>query len=151
MGANRTGEGRVGRGITDAVYVDVDGTLLLWPTKVGSPTPEETAAARRMISGDAYEHGKPREGDEHLCPTINVALVARLKAWYAEREAAGASPLIVIWTMGGRQHAELAMMLCDFDMGYCVDCLPKPDVMVDDAGALLMRKHPVVTPEAFML
>jgi len=126
---NQTGEGRVGRGITDHVYVDVDGTLLLWPTKPGGATGGELAAAHRNISAIADQ--KPEDipaADRALVPRVNWPLVEQIKAWANRRNGT-----IVIWTTGGSEHAELAMMLCGLDMGYLVVCVGKPDLIVDDA------------------
>lgn len=59
MAKNKTGEFRVGRGLTDHVFVDVDGTLLDW---------------RGAVCG-TWE----------AKPTINQRLVAELKKWKEKR------------------------------------------------------------------
>lgn len=141
MGANRTGEGRVGRGITDHVYVDVDGTLLLWPTKAGSPKPIEIEALRCVLAGGSA----PRE---HL-PAVNTRLVVQLTQWYFKRVAADGVPVLVIWTMGGPPHADMARRWCNFDTRMHIMCVGKPDMMVDDGGARFLPKHPVVLPHEF--
>lgn len=116
MAADKQGEGRVGRGITDHLYVDVDDTLF-------------------MGNGSG---------------PVNWPLVEEIKKWYSQREAAGAEPCIVIWTMGGAAHAEEAMMKCDLDMGFRVVCIAKPDLMVDNGGhQWFYNKFRVVLPEAF--
>lgn len=103
---------KVGRGETNHVFVDVDGTLLIWPTRAGSPLPGET-------------------------PMVNLPLVAALRRW------AAAGGRIVIWTMGGLAHAEMARQLCGLD----AICIPKPDLVVDDGP--LLKKFPVATPTGF--
>lgn len=141
MGQNLAGGGRVGRGITDAVYVDVDGTLLLWPTVQGSPRPEEVRNAQDKVLG--------RPHTPVMLPTINRRLVAELHRWYISRAAHGGKPLIVIWSMGGHDHAQLAADLCDFPKAMRVCCMPKPDMMVDDGAAIFFKKHPVTLPDLF--
>lgn len=143
MGANQCGEGRVGRGITDAVYVDVDGTLLFWPTSLGGPTPQELRNARDKCAGLPHTPG--------MLPRVNTRLVGELHRWYVTRVSKGGSPVIVIWSMGGRQHALMAVTFCDFPAAMHIRCLPKPDCIVDDGGgALLFKKHPVQLPHEFM-
>lgn len=106
---------KLGRGETNHVFVDVDGTLLIWPTTPGSPRPGET-------------------------PAVNADLVRRLKSWQAR------GMRIVIWTMGGVQHAELARDLCGLAGALCI---AKPDIAIDDAGDGFKRKLPVVLPAEF--
>jgi len=137
---------RAGRGITDHVCVDVDGTLILWATGPGSCTEAEVAAATRNISAIAERRAEeiPAE-DRHLVPRVNWPLVEELKKWANRRDGT-----IVIWTMGGPKHAELAMMLCGLDMGYRVECIAKPDLIVDDAGHdKLFARHRAVLPHEF--
>ena len=142
MGANQQGEGRVGRGITDAVYVDVDGTLLLWPTVQGAPSPEELRNARDKVLGLPHTPS--------MLPRPNARLIAELHRWYVTRIAKGGSPVIVIWSMGGRAHALMAAELCDFPRAMHIRCMPKPDCIIDDGGpALLFKKHPVLQPHEF--
>lgn len=156
MGANQTGGFRVGRGITDVIAVDVDGTLLLWPERNGGASAREIEAARRHVgrmaeaSCDDMNGVEASEEDRRFLPRINAPLVKELKAWAAARAAAGGNPHFLFWTMGGEEHAELAMILCGFDMGHRYTLVGKPDIIVDDAGqALLSKKHPVVLPSDF--
>lgn len=95
-----------GRWVTNHVFCDVDGTLLLWPTVPGSPQPGET-------------------------PTVNVELVEALRAW--KRESGGT---IVLWSRGGTAHADMARALCAIE----AVCIAKPDLMIDDADPMLLKK-----------
>lgn len=106
---------KVGRGETDHVFVDVDGTLLIWPTNPGAPRPGEV-------------------------PTVNTRLVAMLK------EAQRRGLKVVIWTMGGQAHAEMARRLCGLEGAICI---PKPDIVIDDAPDFFKKKLPAVKPEFF--
>lgn len=91
-------------GETPAVYVDVDGTLLLWPDRPGRvPRPGEPG------------HGKP--------PTINKALADALRAWHRGGRC------LVLWSRGGKAHCEYAAQLCGLKPDAC---LPKPRVAIDD-------------------
>jgi hypothetical protein len=105
---------KLGRGETGHVFVDVDGTLLIWPTRPGSPRPGET-------------------------PSVNRPLVDALKRWTAT------GGRVVIWTMGGIAHAEMARELCALDAAVC---MAKPDIVVDDGDVL--RKMPFASPAAFV-
>lgn len=108
---------KIGRGETNHLYVDVDGTLLIWPTVAGSPRSGET-------------------------PKVNEALVDCIKRWLKVSKGR-----LVIWSMGGPEHAELAATLCGFDT--CI-CIAKPDLVIDDAAhKLFMPKFPGMLPEAF--
>jgi hypothetical protein len=150
MAEDRKGEGRVGRGITDHVFVDVDGTLLVWPTKPGGASAGEVEAAYRNVN--ALSSRSPAlviAEDRHLVPRVNWDLVEELEAWAARRNGT-----IVIWTMGGTSHAELAMRCCDWDRGEDafpkVRCIAKPDVMVDDAKhEKWTARHRVIQPHEF--
>lgn len=139
MGQDRTGNFRVGRGVNDWVYVDVDGTLLLWPTDPGSPLPREVEAARRKAYGLNLA-----PGTEAYLPRVNTTLVNELLRWAAKRKG-----VVAIWSMGGAEHATLARKLCGLDNFSWVICLAKPDMMVDDGARHLMAKHPVVLPGDF--
>lgn len=75
----------MGAGLTNHVFVDVDGTLLIWPTRAGSPGPGEV-------------------------PKVNQPLVDQLKAWKVKTGGT-----LVIWTRGGTAHAEMARKLCGLD------------------------------------
>lgn len=114
MAANKKGEGRVGRGLTDTVYVDVDSTLLMWPNGVNNGA-----------------------------PVINVRLVAELLKWRK-----GRAGTIVIWTTGGKAHAEKAAQLC-FPGDLDVTCVAKPDLVIDDGAQVLGRLIPAVLPDQF--
>ncbi len=97
--------------IRQTVYVDVDGTLVFWPGNRPGRYP------RKGESG----HGED--------PAINTKLVERLKASDAD---------IVIWSRGGKTHAEWAAKFCDID---AVACLSKPDLMVDDGRRWMDTSH----------
>lgn len=86
---------KIGRGETNHLYVDVDGTLLIWPTNPGSPRPGEQ-------------------------PRINVELVECIKRW---QSVSGGQ--LVIWSMGGVKHCEMAAELC----GFIGVCIAKPDLI----------------------
>lgn len=126
----------VGRGETNHVFVDVDGTLLVWPTKPGSPHSLELEAARRFARGEPLSALQAAR-----LPRVNAELVRALKLW---QEQTGGT--IVIWTMGGRAHAELARTLCWLDGAVCI---AKPDLAVDDAGEAFRKKLPVCLPGDF--
>lgn len=139
MANDFTGQGRVGRGITDHVCVDVDGTLLLWPAKAGSARPEEVAAAYAYLAGDPH--------DLALLPRVNHELVAALDKWRARRKGT-----IVIWTMGGWMHADMARRFVGW--GHLrppeVVCMGKPDLIIDDAGHdKLFSRHRAIFPHEF--
>lgn len=140
MAKNRTGEGRVGRGLTDHLYVDVDGTLLIWPARGGGATHAETMAARKLWRDEPLTEEERR----HL-PVINAELVRRINAWQAARPTG----TLVIWSLGGTEHAKMARDLCGFPSG--TPCIAKPDLMVDDAaGETFAKKFPMVHPDAFL-
>jgi hypothetical protein len=144
---NGTGQGRVGRGATDWLYVDVDGTLLLWPTDPGAPRFEEIEETRKWI-----ENPMDPKINSALVAKINVGLVAAILVWLAERRLHGGEPKVAIWSMGGQDHAALAFRMCfarvQIERNDFV-CLAKPDLMVDDGARHLMAKHPVVLPHEF--
>lgn len=142
MGQNKSGAFRVGRGLTDHVFVDVDGTLLLWPTAAGAPAEHEVEALNEYILGN-------RVNAKHL-PRSNVPLVLELTKWYDARKRAGGDPVLVIWSMGGPGHAAAAREYCAFPPYMSIFCMGKPDVIVDDAtGETLARKHTCVQPDNF--
>lgn len=92
-------------GETPAIYVDVDGTLLIWPGKPG----------RVPRKGEAG-HGFP--------PRINYRLVNALQNWHR------CGKVLVLWSRGGVGHCEYAARLC----GLAPDaCLPKPRIAIDDS------------------
>lgn len=105
---------------TGTIFVDVDGTLLLWPTVAGAPRPGEV-------------------------PTVNQPLVDAIKRWlYADT-----ARRLVIWTMGGTEHAVMAATICGLPMAIC---LAKPEFIIDDADAKLFhKKHFATHPDAFMV
>lgn len=90
------------------IYCDVDGTLLIWPNVAGRP-------------------GRGADDIVNEEPKINVGLVQRLKAW--KKETGGT---IIIWTGGGKEHAEYARRLTGLD----AVCLSKPKYVVDDGSGL---------------
>ena len=128
-------DGKVGRAITDWVYVDVDGTLLLWPDEPGHPTKEQTENLKKWWNGKPY--------NEKLLPKVNKRLVEELEKWQKRRNGT-----IVIWTMGGEEHAQIALHMTKLISG-AVRCMAKPDLMIDDGQRHLMAKHPVVLPSDF--
>lgn len=91
-----------------SVYVDVDGTLLIWP---GSDP------GRMPLFG---EHGYGQQ------PTINRELVEQLKKW----KKSGPDNTLVIWSRNGTKHAFRAAAACELTADAC---LPKPDVAIDDS------------------
>ena len=105
-----------------SICVDVDGTLLIWPTVPGSPRPGET-------------------------PKVNAALVAALRRW----KQANPSRVLVVWTMGGAEHARMAVKVAGIG-DLCNFAMAKPVAFIDDAPAdLLKRKRVnVVHPDAFI-
>lgn len=115
MATNKKGEGRVGRGLTDTIYVDVDSTLLMWPN-----------------------------GVDVGAPIINSRLVIELLKWRAGRPGG----TIVVWTTGGKAHAEKAAQLC-FPSDTAIVCVAKPDLIVDDGAQILGTLIPTVLPDQF--
>lgn len=133
MARNRIGPNLVGRGLTNYVYVDVDGTLLLWPGNPGAPTQQQVENAMKAYRSEPFF--------DELMPAVNVELVDRLKDW--QQRSGGC---IVIWSMGGKAHAEMARAFCGLLMATC---LAKPDIAIDDGGENFLRKLPVVLPGNF--
>ena len=87
----------------DVVYVDVDGTLLLWPG---------TTPGFR----NEYE------------PIVNVALVKALQAWHR----VDPTRTLVVWSANGASHAVYATMKANISNIVTVH-LTKPQVFVDDS------------------
>lgn len=107
-----------------AIYVDVDGTLLIWPGEAGRvPRPGEP------------HHGGP--------PAINVPLVEQLKAWHRAGRA------LVFWSRNGTKHCQMAARLTGLKP---LACLPKPNAAIDDGprsvtagsdrGFVVLSQHP---------
>lgn len=94
-----------------SIYVDVDGTLLLWPGGRPGRVPRRT---------------EPGFGES---PAINSALVASLIEWKISEVAEGRT--LVVWSHGGRGHAELAGRLTGLTP-YVDAFLPKPRLWIDD-------------------
>lgn len=92
------------------VYIDVDGTLLLWDKKQG-----------RVPRGVLIE-------DLRKFCTINYTVVE-----YIERKFSEGS-IICIWSKGGRFHSKMAASreFCDIEK-YVSFYLQKPSVIVDDS------------------
>jgi len=99
----------------NSLFVDVDGTLLLWPGKPGR----------------VPRHGEPHYGEP---PTINSPLVDALYAW----KAVSPGRFLAVWTRGGAEHARMAVALCAINAIVDV-CILKPDAFVDDAPTLVKR------------
>lgn len=127
---------KVGRGETNHLFVDVDGTLLIWPKTPGSA---EGVVRTNAIAARA---GEPH--DTAILPKVNKRLVEQLRAWHA------AGGVIVIWTLGGKAWAEMARDFCGLQGLERVICMAKPDLAIDDnphlwgEGSVL-----VVAPDAF--
>lgn len=99
-----------------AVFVDVDGTLLLWPgDKPGRPP----------------RPGDTGHGEE---PTVNEAVVARVRELHAQGYQ------IVLWSSGGAFHAQDASRRCDIRPLVHAH-VAKPSVIIDDAGIRWIDKR----------
>ena len=97
------------------VFVDVDGTLLLWPGERPGRVPRPGEPG----------HGQP--------PAINRGLVDALKAWH------GDGRVLVIWSRGGIDHCRMAAQLCCLKPDACV---PKPDAAIDDGPRSVTAGEP---------
>lgn len=129
---------KIGRGETNHLYVDVDGTLLVWPKpgNPGGPTDAQKANAWAYLRGEAH--------DAAVLPTINAQLVSRIKDWHAR---SGGN--LMIWSMGGSYHSELARRFCGLEHER-VFCLAKPDLAVDDNPLVWSKRRlDVVGPNDF--
>lgn len=99
----------------EALFVDVDGTLVFWEGKPG-----------RMVRGVPQEH-------LHQFCTINQKLIEALKHWK------DSSKFLAVWSMGGKEHADWAVLLTGLES--IVDAtLPKPCAIVDD-GTRRWNRH----------
>lgn len=128
---------KVGRGETNHLFVDVDGTLLVWgaPGRPGAPTSSQRHNALAALSGDFH--------DPELMPTRNERLVEQVKAWHRS------GGTLVIWSMGGPAHADMARRLCGFGEERVL-CIGKPDLAIDDNPAVWGKGSVLVTaPDAF--
>jgi len=97
----------------ETLYVDVDGTLLIWP----QPDPSRPPPAP-LIPYDRAE--------------IDHEVVRALRRW----KAANPDGQLIVWSMRGRKHAERAVGVCD--LADVVDLvLAKPGTMIDDAPWLV--------------
>lgn len=109
---------KLGRGKSDHLYVDVDGALLIWPTNPGAPQAGEV-------------------------PKVNDRLVAEIKSWLLLDNKNS----LVIWSMGGAAHADMARRLCGFENAICIR---KPGLAIDDNLFVWgKRKLDVVLPHEF--
>lgn len=102
-----------------ALYVDVDGTLLLWPGDRPGRVPRR---------------GEPHYGEP---PAVNTSLVTELKRWHQPPRT------LVIWSHGGAAHAAMAANLCGLSPAAC---LPKPSCAIDDASEKRLKQFGVVKP-----
>lgn len=102
------------KGETPTIYVDVDGTLLIWPGKAGRP---------------------PREGEAGFgeIPKVNAPLVEALRRWHRDGK------VLVFWSRGGTKHCEFAAQLCGLKPNAC---LPKPRIAIDDAPRTVTAGEP---------
>ena len=110
---------KIGRGETNHLYCDVDGTLLIWPTKPGAPQPGEI-------------------------PKVNAELVANVKAWH--KDSGG---VLVIWSMGGPAHAVMARDLCEFGVERVICIGKPDLAIDDNPHVWGKRGPLVSAPEAF--
>lgn len=90
------------------LFVDVDGTLLMWPG--GKP-------------GRVPRAGEPGHGQT---PDINRAM---LEIIVQELDRGNE---VVIWSTGGTDHAKMAAKLCELPAS--VICIGKPGVCYDDGN-----------------
>ena len=79
------------KGETFAIYVDVDGTLLLWPGKV-----------------------PPRNSHDYRNAPVNKPLVLAIKEWHRGRN------VLVLWSRGGKEHCEFAAKRCGLKPDACI-------------------------------
>ena len=99
----------------EALYVDVDGTLVFWPG--GKP-------------GRVPRKGEPHHGE---LPARNVALIAALQAWWRRERQ------LVVWTAGGQRHAKWAVDYCGI-ASITTAALAKPSIIVDDGFKWMQRR-----------
>lgn len=98
----------------NVVYVDVDGTLLFWPTKPG-----------RVPRSGETGFGRP--------PELNAPLVEQLRRWHHGNR------FLAFWSRGGRKHCEMAARLTGLKPDAC---LPKPEVAIDDGPRSITAGNP---------
>jgi len=91
----------------ESLFVDVDGTLVFWEGKPG-----------RVF------RGVPRE-DLHKHCRVNEELVEALKRWSNEDN------FLVVWTTGGKAHADWAVKLTGLE-GFVNMVCGKPHALIDD-------------------
>lgn len=129
---------RIGRGETNSLFVDVDGTLLMWPEpgRPGGPTADQRLQlATQLLIGILQWPGMP---------TINRRLVHEIKEWH---RASGGT--LVIWSMNGAAHATGARDLCEFGKEGVL-CIAKPDLAIDDNPHVWSKGSMLVAaPDAF--
>ena len=110
---------------TNVIYVDVDGTLLIWP----GPKPGQSQAHRGVI------------------PPVNEKLITALYAWKLRRASGGLKneTMLVVWSRGSMSHIKWAVTLCD--IWDIVDLVTrKPDMVVDDGFNWWDRRTEKVPP-----
>ena len=103
----------------DNLFVDVDGTLLIW-------------------SGDHPGRAVkfPNEQIDYTQATINVDLVHELRVWI---EGDLNNRRLYIWSVRDIPHCEKARALCGLQMYPTVEVIPKPGAMIDDSYKWLDR------------
>ena len=93
------------------IYVDVDGTLILWPGGLPGRMPRPTK--------DGVD---PGFGED---PVSNGPVIKRLREMYDNGYE------IFVWSRGGRDHAVTVVKFIGIE-DIVSQCLPKPLSMIDD-------------------
>lgn len=99
-------------GLERAAFVDVDGTLVLWPAPDVGRVPRGGEAG----TGEA--------------PVVNAKLVERLRALKRDGWE------IYVWSRGGTKHADRAVAYCGI-ADIVEATLPKPSRLYDDSRRVL--------------
>jgi hypothetical protein len=96
------------------IYVDIDGTLLIWP---------------------GQKSGRPPRRNEELYgvpPSVNEKLANALREWHKSGKS------LVLWSRGGADHCRKAAKMCRLEPDAC---LPKPYATFDDAPNTVTRNE----------
>ncbi len=103
----------------DIVYLDVDGTLILWSAQ--HPYKAFSAA-----------------------PRVNVALAHEVRVWKSQRPHGDIDKrFLAMWSAGGQDHARWAAKEAEID--DLVDAyLPKPQAIIDDSYSWISRPDRVL-------